>query len=77
MKPDAKNYNPGPAYLRELINKAGLSQRKAAETIGISDRSMRMYLADRTTKTAQKAPYPVQFALECLAEFAKYNADSR
>lgn len=68
MKPDSKKHNPDPAYLRELIGKTGMSQRKAAESIGISDRLMRSYLANRSTKTAQTAPYPVQFALERLAD---------
>lgn len=36
---------PNPAYLRELLEYAGLSQREAARHLRTSDRMMRMYLA--------------------------------
>ena len=68
MKPDAELHNPNPTYLRNLIGMAGLSQRAAARQIGISERVMRQYLSDRNAKTALEAPYPVQYALEMLAE---------
>lgn len=64
-QPDASRYRPDPAYLRELIAASGLSQRQAAFRIGIGERTMRQYLA--TTGRHDKAPYPVQYALECLA----------
>lgn len=64
MKPDATNHDPRPEYLRALIEQAGLSQRDAARRIGISERVMRYYLSDADERAA---PYPVQFALECLA----------
>lgn len=67
MKPNAASHNPDPAYLRGLLDAAGLSQRKAAEVLGISDRVMRYYLSDQTSDKYRPAPYPVQFALECLA----------
>lgn len=63
--------NPDPAYLRMLIDRTGLSQREAARRIGISDRVMRQYLANRSRKTALKMPYPIQYALELLAESAE------
>ena len=68
MKPDADNHDPTPAYLRSLIEAAGLSQRQAAQRIGISERQMRYYLAEpgQTARSAE-APYPVQYALEALA----------
>jgi len=59
MKPNASKHNPDPAYLRELIERAGLSQREAARRIGISERVMRYYLSGE-----REAPYPVQYALE-------------
>lgn len=68
MTPDATRHNPDPAYLRSLVERAGLSQREVARRLGISDRLMRMYLADRSTSTAQSAPYCIQYALEQLAE---------
>lgn len=67
MKPDAANHNPDPRYLRGLIDQAGISQRKAAERLGIAERVMRYYLSDETSDGYRPAPYPVQFALECLA----------
>lgn len=66
--PDATLYNPDPAYLRGLIERAGLSQREAARRVGVSERIMRQYLADRAARTALDAPYPVQYALEKLAQ---------
>lgn len=64
MKPSAAKHNPDPAYLRELIDRAGLSQREAARRIGVSERVMRYYLAD--PPIGKPAPYPVQYALEHL-----------
>ena len=64
MKPCFSRYNPDPAYLRGLIERAGLSQREAARRIGISERVMRYYLAD--PPVGKPAPYPVQYALESL-----------
>jgi len=68
MTPNAENHNPDPAYLRDLIDQAGISQRKAARLIGIDERTMRSYLASRTTKKAMNAPYAVQYCLEQLNE---------
>lgn len=65
--PDQSHHNPDPAYLRGLIARAGLSQREAARRIGVSERVMRQYLADREASSALTAPYPVQFALERLS----------
>lgn len=67
MKPNAKHHNPDPDYLRELINQAGLTQKAAAQLVGISPRMMRSYLTFTDNATYQKAPYAIQFALECLA----------
>lgn len=66
--PDQARHNPDPAYLRGLIDRAGISQREAARRIGISERVMRQYLSDRDAATALEAPYPVQFALERLVD---------
>lgn len=66
MKPNAANYNPDEAYLRDLIARANLTQRGAARLIGVPERTMRDFL--NPAKETSKAPYPVQFALECLAE---------
>ena len=66
-RPDARLHNPDPTYLRSLIERAGLSQRAAARALGVDERSMRAYLADREMKTAVAAPYLVQYGLERLA----------
>lgn len=71
MTPDSSKHNPDPAYLRGLIARADISQQEAARRLGISPRLMRMYLADRATKTAQECPYSVQFGLEALARSGK------
>ena len=65
MKPDATLHNPGPRYLRGLIEAAGLTQREAARRVGVSERMMRYYLADDSADH-RPAPYPVQYALEQL-----------
>lgn len=67
MKPDASTHNPDPCYLRGLLDQADISQREAARLLGITDRSMRYYLSDETSASWRAAPYPIQFALECLA----------
>nr|WP_237043777.1 hypothetical protein [Pseudomonas aeruginosa] len=46
LKPDASNHNPDPRYLRGLLKKAGISQRRAAELLGLGDRVMRYYLSE-------------------------------
>ena len=68
MKPDASKHDPRPEYLRALLADSGLTQRAAAERIGISDRLMRYYLADEGAEARRVAPYPVQYALEQLSK---------
>jgi len=64
--PDAAiYYDPASAYLRSLIERAGLSQNAAARQLGISERAMRYYLSE--TDRSNPAPYIVQVALEVLA----------
>lgn len=77
-KPDARLHAPNPTYLRELLEQAGLSQSEAARRLGISDRTMRMYLAYADRQDGQgkvvrrvECPYAVQYALEQLASGAK------
>lgn len=63
MKPNPQTYNPNPDYLRELIARAGVSQREAARRIGVTERAMRFWLTGRP-----EIPYTAQFALESLSE---------
>lgn len=65
MKPDARNHNPAPGYIRSLVESADLTQREAARAIGITDRMVRYYLSDKPD-SYRPCPYPEQFALECL-----------
>lgn len=67
MKPDATLHNPDPAYLRGLLDQAGLSQREAAARLGLSERMMRYYLSPADSTTHRPAPYLVQYALEQLS----------
>ncbi|MDO3658372.1 hypothetical protein [Acinetobacter genomosp. 15BJ] len=75
MKPDSTKHNPDPSYLKEVLEKSldpqtgkPYSQRKAAKIIGISERVMRYYFAEIDQEGYRPAPYPVQFALECLSK---------
>lgn len=67
-KPDATRYNACPTYLRAILAKAGVSQRKAAELLGMSAAGLQNYIRDPADPKYRKAPYVVQFALEALAE---------
>ena len=67
LTPDASRHDPSPAYLRALIERAGLSQRRAALLIGIDPRALRYYLQSEDHPSRRVAPYPVQYALERLA----------
>lgn len=67
--PDAKWHRPGDvAYVRELLEAAGLSQRKAGPRIGIAERSMRARAIGE-----QDLSYTEQYALEVLADRAQGN----
>ncbi|RBB97343.1 XRE family transcriptional regulator [Pseudomonas sp. MWU12-2115] len=68
MKPDARHHNPDPRYLRGLLDKAGISRSEAARLIGMSRTGFNHYLRDESEPLYREASYPVQFALECLAE---------
>lgn len=67
MKPHIDNHNPDPTYIRALLEKAGLSQRKTAHILGLSERVMRYYLVSTDDPNYRPMPYTVQFAIECLA----------
>lgn len=60
---DSSNYNPSPDYLRDLISKASLTQRKVSIILGVDERTLRNYLNENHPS---KAPYSVQFCLEYL-----------
>lgn len=68
MKPDAVHRNSDPQYLRRLLDQAGLSRSKAARLLGLSRNGLNNYLRDEVDPLYRAASYPVQFALECLAD---------
>lgn len=66
MKPNAKNHDPCPIYIRELIQRTGMIGEDVAARIGISVRMLRYYTAP-VGGDWRPAPYLVQYALEQLA----------
>lgn len=75
MAPDVSLHDPRPHYLRELLTRSGLSQREAAQRLGMSDRVMRYYLSDPKSSSYREAPYAVQYAMEALAQHARRPAE--
>ena len=67
MMPDACRHNPDPRYLRGLLEQAGISRGQAARLLGMSRNGFINYLRDESEPLYRVATYPVQFALECLA----------
>jgi DNA-binding transcriptional regulator YiaG len=59
--PDIKNHNNDPIYIRELLDKANLSQRHFSRLIGVNDRTVRNWVA------VPSIPYSAQYCLEVLA----------
>ncbi len=60
---DSSNYNPSPSYLRDLISRSSLTQRKISIILGVDERTLRNYLNENHSS---KAPYSFQFCLEYL-----------
>jgi len=65
--PDISQHNPDPAYLRELIEQIGMSQRAIARQLGIDETLFRKYLTRPENRSYRPCPYLVQFALEVWA----------
>lgn len=66
-QPDARRFKDNrPARMRILLQITGLSREECARLTGVSLRTLYRYLSDRT-KAEQRAPYPFQFLLECMA----------
>lgn len=71
---DASRYRATPEYLRTLIGRAGLTQERAAELLGVHPVTMRRWLFhDRKVVP----PYSAQVCLELLAEQAGQSAAQR
>lgn len=68
--PDSVHHDADPDYLRGLLAIAGLTQRRAAQSAGVSERMMRYYLERKGDGSHQVPPYSVQYALEMLARQA-------
>ncbi len=63
--PDAKEHNPNENYLRELIERSGLSVTACAKRCGYNKGNFIKLLDSREPEL--KAAYSVQFCLEVLA----------
>lgn len=63
--PDPSKHNPAPEYIRGLLTRIGVSQRKAAHVMGIGERMMRYYVTESSEH--RPIPYATQYALECWA----------
>jgi hypothetical protein len=61
MKPDASTYNPDPQYLRDLVLSIPMTRVKLAATLGIHERTLRLYMSG-----TRRFTYSTQFMLECL-----------
>ena len=61
MKPNAKQYDPRPEYLAELVKSTGMTRAALANRLGYDERTLRKWLNGE-----RQFPYSVQFALECL-----------
>jgi len=71
-QPDVTQHYPDPDYLRGLILMAKLNKTRAAQALGITDRTLRRYLSGTTP-----IPYTVQYTLEELARGASLAPRSR
>jgi len=58
MKPDSRQHKDAE-YFRILVKKTGLTQLEISKKLGVTERSIRRYVANG-------APYCIQFAVECL-----------
>lgn len=56
-----------PAYLRQLLEEAEISQQAAAAALDVDARTMRRWLQQPGTPGALAVPYVVQYCLEALA----------
>lgn len=61
MRPNAKHHDPRPEYVAELIGSLPYTQEELAAILGVSSRTLRMWLAG-----SRRIPYTAQFALEAL-----------
>lgn len=64
--PSVKKHHPTPAYITSLVESIGTTPKRAAESIGISEKALRCYMQGLENRVC---PYPIQFTLECLAYF--------
>jgi transcriptional regulator with XRE-family HTH domain len=73
-KPDASRHTTRPAYLRDLLEAAGLSQQQAAHALGVDPRTLRRWLQEPGTEGAAPIPYVAQYCLEALAASGRKRA---
>lgn len=56
-----------PSALRALIARMGISQRQAARLLGVSERTMRCWIAERHVRTHVDMPYAAWRLLNLFA----------
>ncbi len=64
MRLDPKALQTDPAYIRSLVEQSGMSQKQAAASIGVGQRTLVDWLGGKI-----KWSYPAQYALECLVKY--------
>ena len=64
MKLDPDNIQNDPGYIRELIGRAGITQKQAAASVGVAPRTIANWLSGEAEWS-----YPAQYALECLVKY--------
>ena len=70
--PNPEEHKEDPAYLRSLLERAGLRQRQFARLFNIHERTVRGYL--NPTGNSYKSSYMVQWVLETLVEAKEQEA---
>jgi transcriptional regulator with XRE-family HTH domain len=65
LEPNARDYKQDAAYLRELLETAGLTQELAADMCGVNARTMSRWLSPTEPQWPR---YPDQYLLEVCAD---------
>jgi len=61
--PDPEQLQTDPKYIRELLNRGGLTQVEAAAALGVSERTVRNWANGES-----RWPYTAQYTLERLVD---------
>jgi hypothetical protein len=61
--PKPECYRPEPDYMRTLVERSGMSQRRCARLLCVDERTMRGWILGE-----RSFPYSAQFTMEALAD---------